>query len=216
MKQILINYRKEAHQSTFRQVLSFAREANKLGEVYSQFANEIGLDEPFNSSLLQDLIHYGRKILEVKIDKVVLTKDKPLHKYYRENYYGNLKKVDPFISTVQHWPNGLTASHHIPSKLKEVKNLPWKDGKIDITDIWKDEIKPLFDVYATTPQEIELWNRYKALSEAYNGFQEYANELGVFAPTNFNQLFGLVNQTIVDKVEINPFFFPLQPKNIQL
>ncbi len=183
---ILCGYDEDRHRLAFKLIGKFATEVNRFADEFNGFAQEIGWEEKFGPEILQSIFNSGRKFIELKIEALVKTKDKPLAKYYLESYYKELNKLDKSMDGIRLGIKG----HEVPNELKQISKLPWKDNAFIVDEEYFKSIKLYFESWARSEQEHEVWTRYKAIETAYNEYYKYCNQEGLRTADGFNGLFG--------------------------
>jgi len=207
-KPLLVAYDEAKHKTVHGYMVKFAKDVEAFKIAFNDFANEIGLDESFTPDLLTDVLNFGRRNIEFKIDALVKTKDKPLKSYYAESYYADLKKLDPYITTVTGWRLKNSIVNEVPIELWQPENFKWdKNNNMIIDNRYFESIKDHFTSYMTTDVEKETWRRYEAIAEAWNEFHKYAKENNVYTPGSFSGLFGMSYETHRAVISANPAYY---------
>jgi hypothetical protein len=206
----LIDYNEAAHKRAFQIIQSFASKVEKFKVDYETLAKEISLDA-FSPELLQEVITYGRTAIEKHIDKIVLTKDKPLQRHYKESFYKDLQKLDSSLIRISKGLHG-----DIPNVLRQISVLPWNGNSITPTEAYFKAIRRHFEVWIVSKDEKEVYKRLVAIETAYNSFFSFADEQGIRVPAGFTGLFGPYFGTAPREVKANPWLiFPLRNNSFE-
>lgn len=205
-KELVIQYQTKYHDQAMIRLGKLNNLIESFKEAYKVFSEETEMPS-LDIDTLKDVLSTGRRAIESRIDSYVAKQKKPLQKHYLETCFGQLAKLDPHINAFASWRQSAAFDNHFPSSLTNPNRL-WitPDLKLKLDDAFFDSIRPLFQLSISNEVDLELWERYQALADAYNSLQAFAREKGVFIPDSFAGLYKFNGQN-QHKAELVPSVF---------
>lgn len=189
-EKVIAKYFEADHEATFKHLGRLNKLIGDFMQDYGVFKNETGMPE-LNQSLLKEVIESGKQPIEREIEKFAVSQPKPVQKLYRETGHKELVKLEKSIRAFEGWKNGMNSITRFPSDLRDVRNLPWNGFRLALDEAYFEDIKSYFEMVFNSEVDLGLWERYKALRDAYNELQLFAKDKEALIPNNFNQLFGV-------------------------
>jgi hypothetical protein len=194
-----IHFDEQRHLRYLDDLIRFSGYVKDFANAFESFrdGNQIPAFEP---SLIDRLVNYGWKHLEILIDQAAEKVDKPIRKSYLEHWYSELPKLREPYSKIIQWQN---IQNHYPAEITQLDQLPWKNGLVEVDDQFKEKSQFYFETWIRTPEQEEFWNRYNELATAWNSFGDYVKERKIVIEP-FHQIFKISEGGTHPRVEVNP------------